>query len=207
MTALTSSTSTSVRSADRSTRVSNSLCRIPTTSFAQAATVSRCACTDYGRDPDKTGLLHYAQFIVSTKGKRDGLYFETKADEPESPFGSLFAKGRSEGYAEVKQGQGAPYHGYHYRVLKAQGPHANGGAYDYLAKGKMMGGFALVAYPATRGSSGVMTFLVNHDGVVYQKDLGPKTAAIAQAMTKFDPDDTWKPVSDQDQEIPTESAQ
>ena len=84
------------------------------------------------------------------------------------------------------------YHGYYYRILKAQGKNAAGGAYDYVVKGKMIGGFALVAYPAEYGSSGVMTFIVNHDGVVYQKDLGAETAKIANAMTKFDPDQTWK---------------
>jgi hypothetical protein len=159
----------------------------------------------YARDPDQDALLHYAQHIVSTKGKRDGLYWETGPDEPESPLGSLFASARAEGYGEPKRGsKPTPYHGYYYRILKAQGPHAEGGAYDYLAKGEMMGGFALVAYPAVWGSSGVMTFQVNHDGVVYEKDLGPKTAEIAKAMKTFDPDETWKPVSEADKALPSE---
>jgi hypothetical protein len=154
----------------------------------------------YERDPDKSGLLHYAQRIVSAKGQRDGLYFETKDGEPESPLGSLFASAKAAGYLKGQPGKPAPYHGYYYRVLKAQGPHASGGAYDYLARGKLMGGFALVVYLATWGSSGVMTFVVNHDGVVFEKDLGPKSAALAQAMTKFDPDETWKQVPDHDEQ-------
>jgi len=160
----------------------------------------------YERDPDESGLLHYAQHFISSKGKRDGLFFETKEDEPESPFGSLASSARAEGY-KGEHGKSTPYHGYYFRILTAQGPHANGGAYSYVAKGKMMGGFAAVAYPATWGASGVMTFLVSHDGIVYEKDLGPKTTAIAQAMTKFDPDDTWKVVSDHDQELPTEAGE
>ena len=87
-----------------------------------------------------------------------------------------------------------PYHGYYYKLLTGQGKDAPGGAYDYLVKGKMMGGFGVVAYPAQYGSSGIMTFIVNHDGVVYQKDLGAKTASVAQAMTKFNPDKTWTAV-------------
>ena len=160
----------------------------------------------YEHDPDKSKLLHYAQFFISTKGTRDGLYYPTREDEAESPLGEFAASARAEGY-KGEHGKSTPYHGYYFRILKAQGPHANGGAYDYVAKGKMLGGFAFVAYPATWGASGVMTFLVNHDGVVYQKDLGPKSAAIAKAMTKFDPDDTWKPVPDPDEEVPTEAAQ
>ena len=85
-----------------------------------------------------------------------------------------------------------PYHGYYYKMLTGQGPNAPGGAYDYVVRGKMIGGFAMVAYPAQYGSSGIMTFIVNHDGVVYEKDFGPNTAAMAQSMTKFNPDKTWK---------------
>jgi hypothetical protein len=154
----------------------------------------------YERNPDESGLLHYAERFASTPGKRDGLYFETKEGEPESPLGSLVASARAEGYRKGQAGKPVPYHGYYYRILKAQGSHANGGAYDYVAKGKMMGGFALVAYPATWGSSGVMTFVVSHDGVVFEKDLGPKTAVLARAMAKFDPDETWKQVPDHDEQ-------
>ena len=133
----------------------------------------------YLRNPQNDKLLHYAQRIISTQGKRDGLYYPTKSGEPPSPLGALFAGGRT-------------YHGYRYRILKQQGPDAPGGAYDYVAQGKMIGGFALVAYPASYGSSGVMTFLINHDGVVYEKDLGPDTAQSVQEITRFNPDKSWK---------------
>lgn len=148
----------------------------------------------YLSNPQREKLLHYAQRIVSTPGKRDGLYFPTKAGERPSPLGPGFDSARAKGYEKAKDAAGkpVPYHGYHYRILKAQGPDAPGGAYSYVAQGKMIGGFALVAYPASYGNSGVMTFLVNHDGVVYEKDLGPETAATAQKITRFNPDKTWK---------------
>jgi len=142
----------------------------------------------YGMNPQKDKLLQYAQKFVSSKGKRDGLYYPTKDGEPRSPLGPLFEKAKAEGYEKG----GSGYHGYHYRILKAQGPDAKGGAYDYLAQGRMIGGYALVAWPVTYGNSGVMTFIVNQDGVVYEKDLGPGTAAAAGKMTKFNPDKTWK---------------
>jgi hypothetical protein len=147
----------------------------------------------YQRDPDGDKLLQYAQKFISTKGKRDGLYWETKPDEQPSPLGPLVARARGEGYKGAG-GKPIPYHGYYYRLLMGQGKDAPGGAYDYLVRGKMMGGFGMVAYPAQYGSSGIMTFIVNHDGVVYQKDLGPKTASVAQSMTKFNPDKTWTAV-------------
>jgi hypothetical protein len=152
----------------------------------------------YLRNPQNAKLAQYAQQVASTPGKRDGLYWPTNEDEPPSPLGPLVARARGEGYKQAGSGRGAPYHGYYYRILKAQGPDATGGAYGYVAHGAMIGGFALVAYPAEYGSSGVMTFLVNHDGVVFEKDLGPDTAATARAMTKFNPDSTWKRVSDSD---------
>jgi Protein of unknown function (DUF2950) len=147
----------------------------------------------YRRDPDNDSLLQYAQKLISTKGKRDGLYWETKPGEQPSPLGLLVAQARAEGYKGAG-GKPVPYHGYYYKLLTGQGKDAPGGAYDYLVRGKMMGGFGVVAYPAQYGSSGIMTFIVNHDGVVYQKDLGAKTASIAQSMTKFNPDKTWTPV-------------
>jgi hypothetical protein len=147
----------------------------------------------YQRDPDGDKLLQYAQKFISTKGKRDGLFWETKPDEQPSPLGPLVARARGEGYKGAG-GKPIPYHGYYYKILTGQGKDAPGGAYDYLVRGKMMGGFGMVAYPAQYGSSGIMTFIVNHDGVVYQKDLGPKTASVAQAMTRFDPDKTWTAV-------------
>jgi Protein of unknown function (DUF2950) len=138
-----------------------------------------------------TGLLEYAQRLESTSGKRDGLYWEKKAGEPESPLGPLVARARAAGYPLPPRGAPVPYHGYFYRVLLAQGPDAPGGAYDYVVKGHMIGGFALVAYPAVYGASGIMTFVVNQDGVVHQKDLGPKTAQAAGAMKAYNPDSTW----------------
>jgi hypothetical protein len=148
------------------------------------------------RDGDK--LLEYAQKFASTKGKKDGLYWEAKEGEEQSPLGALAARAVQEGYAGRKPGDNPlPYHGYFYRILKAQGKNAPDGAYDYVVRGKMIGGFALVAFPAEYGASGVMTFIVNHDGVVYQKDLGKETGKIAKAMTKFDPDKTWKKVEEQ----------
>jgi Protein of unknown function (DUF2950) len=146
----------------------------------------------YDHNPDRSSLLHYAQKLASSPGKRDGLYWEAKPNEEESPLGPVFARARAEGYAAT--GKGAPYHGYVFHILTAQGPAAAGGAYDYLAHGKMIGGFGLVAYPAKWDTSGVMTFVVNQDGVVFQKDLGPNTAAVAKAIKTFNPDDTWKRV-------------
>jgi hypothetical protein len=146
----------------------------------------------YLLNPTKDKLLHYAQKVVSTQGKRDGLYYPTKEGEPPSPLGSLFARASAAGYQADAAGKPVPYYGYYYRVLKGQGRDAKGGAYDYVAKGKMIGGFAMVAYPASYGSSGVMTFIVNQEGVVYEKDLGPKTAEIAGKMSKYNPDRTWK---------------
>jgi hypothetical protein len=151
----------------------------------------------YVRNPENSKLLHYAQKIASSPGKRDGLYFPVKSGEPESPLGPLFVSAKTEGYgSKGADGKPGPYHGYKYKILSGQGPDAKGGAYDYIGGGKMIGGFALVAWPATYGNSGVMTFIVNHDGVVYEKDLGPGTEAAAQKITKFNPDKTWKVVEE-----------
>ena len=146
----------------------------------------------YAANPAHDKLLHYAQKFASTKGKRDGLYYPTASGEPPSPLGALAARARAAGYKHNEGGKPVPYYGYYYRILTGQGPDAPGGAYDYVVRGKMMGGFALVAYPATYRNSGIMTFIVNQDGVVYQKDLGPSTATLAKKMTKFNPDTTWK---------------
>jgi hypothetical protein len=148
----------------------------------------------YLRNPQGDALLQYAQQFASAEGKRDGLYWATEPGEEASPLGPLVANARGGGYRKGEGGKPVPYHGYYYRILKAQGPDAPGGAYDYVVDGQMLGGFALVAYPASWGNSGVMTFIVNHDGVVYQKYLGPNTAAVARAMTRFSPDSTWKPL-------------
>lgn len=146
----------------------------------------------YLRNPQGDKLLHYAQKFVSAPGKRDGLYFPTKAGEKPSPLGPLFTSAKAEGYTKGEAGQPYAYHGYHYRIIRAQGPSARGGAYDYVAQGRMIGGFALVAWPASYGNSGVMTFIVNHDGVVFEKDLGPDTAVAVKKVTRFNPDKSWK---------------
>lgn len=147
---------------------------------------------DYA-DKDRTGAGPgvYAQHIVSTPGHKDGLYWPA-SDGSNSPLGELMAAASAQGY---KAGSGPqPYHGYYYRILTRQGPHAAGGELSYVVDGKMIGGFALVAYPAAYDNSGVMTFLVNYAGTVYQKDLGPNTAEFAKRMTSFDPDQSWKKV-------------
>jgi Protein of unknown function (DUF2950) len=140
-----------------------------------------------------TGTAAYAQRFVSLPGQKDGLYWPTEPGEQPSPLGELVASATSEGY-EVG-GERTPFHGYYYKILTRQGAAAPGGAYDYIVNGKMIGGFALVAYPAVYRNSGVMTFLVNHEGTVFEKDLGPHTAKIAEHMTSFNPDDTWKKVT------------
>lgn len=144
-------------------------------------------------EKDRTGAGPgvYARRIVSSSGKKDGLYWPASNGDA-SPLGELVAQASAEGY---KTGAGrTPYHGYYYRILTRQGPNAPGGVLDYVVKGKMIGGFALLAYPAEYGNSGVMTFLVNHSGTVYQKDLGDYTMSLADRMTWFDPDQTWKKV-------------
>jgi hypothetical protein len=136
----------------------------------------------------------YAQRIVSRSGKKDGLYWPAQSSEDDSPLGELAANAAAEGY---RVGQdGAPYHGYYYKILTKQGLNAPGGALDYIVRGRMIGGFALVAYPAEYRNSGVMTFLVNHRGDVYEKDIGPNTARVAAGMTAFNPDSTWRRVTD-----------
>ncbi len=143
-------------------------------------------------------MLEYAQRFASSPGKKDGLYWEAREGEEPSPLGPLVAQVVREGYRKREDGKQAdtqtliPYHGYYYKILKAQGKNAPGGEYHYVVKGKMIGGFALVAYPAQYGVSGVMTFTVNHDGVVFEKDLGKETGKLAGTMTKFDPDKSWK---------------
>lgn len=142
------------------------------------------------KDRTGEGVGTYAQRIVSAPGKKDGLFW--RDDRDPSPLGELAAQASAEGYKVGEQG--TPYHGYYYRILKGQGSNAPGGAMNYVVKGKMIGGFGLIAYPAEYGNSGVMTFLVNHAGTVYQKDLGPRTESIAHRTYLFDPDQTWKKV-------------
>ena len=143
---------------------------------------------EYAAKDHGDGVGTYAQRIVSSPGKKDGLFWRDDADP--SPLGELAAQASAEGYKAGEEP--APYHGYYFRILKGQGPDAPGGALHYVVKGKMIGGFALIAYPAEYGNSGVMTFMVNHAGIVYQKDLGRQTEAIAKRVTLFDPDQTWK---------------
>jgi Protein of unknown function (DUF2950) len=148
-----------------------------------------------GHDGLPAGI--YAARLMSDPGKQDGLYWETKEDEPASPAGPFLAKAGGEGYGNSAGSQeNEPYHGYFYRILKAQGAAAKGGAKSYLSDGKLTGGVALVAYPAQYKASGVMTFIINQRGVVYQKDLGENTLDLAAAMTEYNPDSTWKKVTD-----------
>jgi len=148
------------------------------------------------RDRNANGLLEYAQKLTSTPGQHDGLFWESKQGEPPSPLGPLVASARSQGYVH-RDPMSAPYHGYYYKILTGQGKDASGGAYDYVVGGRMIGGFGLVAYPARWGNSGVMSFVCNHDGVVYEKNLGKDTQAVASKMTQFDPDPTWSKSEDQ----------
>jgi hypothetical protein len=143
---------------------------------------------DYAKyDRDRNGKADYAQRLLSTPGRHDGLYWPTRPGEPESPLGSEVAKAKP----------GESYHGYMYRILTAQGKDAPGGAKSYISGGAMTGGHALVAWPAQWGDTGVMSFIVSKDGVVYEKDLGPASARIARSMTAFNPDASWAKVPPQ----------
>ena len=140
------------------------------------------------------GVLAYAQYLRSTPGTHDGLFWPAKDGEELSPLGPLVAQARGEGYhrsAKMMNEQSAPYHGYDFKILTRQGKHAAGGKYNYIINGRMIAGFAFVAWPAQWGNTGVMTFIVNQQGKVYQKNLGPRTAKIAGGMTAYDPDGTW----------------
>jgi hypothetical protein len=148
------------------------------------------------RDRNGNGLLEYAQKLTSSPSQHDGLFWEMKEGEPPSPLGPLVASARSEGYVRHDP-MATPYHGYYYKILTGQGKDAPGGAYDYIVGGKMIGGFGLAAYPARWGKSGVMTFVCNHEGVVYEKNLGSNTQTIASKMTLFNPDPTWAKSEDQ----------
>ena len=136
--------------------------------------------------------LQFAQKLKSSEGRMDGLYWPVEENNAESPLGPLIAKAADEGYTEgLDDDHPEPFHGYFFKILTAQGEHADGGAFDYLAEGKMVLGFALVAYPARYAVSGIMTFIVNQQGVIFEQDLGEDTTAIAAAMTAYDPDDSW----------------
>jgi hypothetical protein len=146
-------------------------------------------------DHDGSGVLKYARRIKSTEGAKDGLYWRASPTEEQSPFGPLVAEAREEGYGGKSVGGPVqPFHGYLFKVLTAQGASAPGGAFDYVINGNLIAGFALVAYPAHWGESGVMTFIVNQWGKVYQCNLGEESAQIASSMTLFDPETGWEPV-------------
>lgn len=161
------------------------------------------------KDQDGNDILEYAQKFISSPGKKDGLYWDPALDGTISPLGPLIAQAQAEGYGSgLKSAKSGgtnatfnwaapdadgpqPFHGYYFKILTRQGKHAPAGKYDYLINGHLLAGFALVAWPANYGESGVMTFMVNQQGRVYQKDLGPETASLVKAMQEYDPDDTW----------------
>jgi hypothetical protein len=146
----------------------------------------------FDRSKQAAGTGEYAQRLISTPDGHNGLYWPAAAGEPESPLGPLVAQAVEEGYpGDIVSGRQIPYQGYYFRVLKAQGENAPGGAKTYTAGDRMTEGFALIAWPASFGVSGIMTFVVDQDGVVFQKNLGRGTAAVAAAMSRFDPDLTW----------------
>lgn len=150
---------------------------------------------DYARTSAAGGSGSYAQKLMSSEGTRDGLYWPAKDGEPQSPLGPFAAEAAREGYEPAKTAGGGPrpFHGYFFKILTAQGEHAPGGARSYLVDGKLTGGFALVAWPAEYRNSGIMTFVVNQNGIVFEKDLGAKTAELAPSIEKYDPDTSWKP--------------
>ena len=136
-------------------------------------------------------VKQYAQKFISDQGKHNGLYWNASNRETESPIGPLLAYASSEGYAKKLSSLPSPFQGYYFRVLMGQGKHASGGAKNYIVNGKMTRGFAFLAYPAQYANSGMMSFIINQDGILYQKDLGPKTADLANALDEYDPDKTW----------------
>jgi hypothetical protein len=147
----------------------------------------------HAADHTGDGVLQYAQKLQSTPGKKDGLYWPTNANEPRSPIGEYFAQSKSIDGLDRRG-----YHGYQYRILTAQGPAAKGGAKSYVQNRHMTEGFALIAWPVEYGESGVMTFIVNQDGIVYQKNLGPDTNSVVKNIYRFNPDKTWTQVSEED---------
>jgi hypothetical protein len=173
--------------------------RIGANELHAIATIRACVEAQHeyaSRDPTGEGVRQYAQRLGSGEGKRDGLYWVPDEGEPESPLGPLVARAVEEGYTGSKDAGASPYHGYFFRILNAQGENAPGGALSYLADGRMTRGFAFLAYPAEYGKSGIMTFIANQRGVVYEKDLGGETGELAEAITRYDPDKTWSPVAD-----------
>jgi len=152
------------------------------------------------KDRDGDGILEYAQKIKSDPGRHDGLYWPVKAGEEPSPFGPLVAKAAAEGYRKTSD-HPQPYHGYYFKIITRQGKNAPGGAYDYIVNGNMVLGFGMIAWPARYGVSGIMTFAVNQEGVVYECDLGEKTSEIIHKLVKYNPDEhVWRKVSPRDME-------
>jgi hypothetical protein len=147
----------------------------------------------FNQTHDGSKVHQYAQKFVSDEGKQNGLYWKAAEDQPESPLGPLAANASADGYGGNQQTP-QPFHGYFYRILTKQGDHAQGGAKNYIVNGNMTLGFAILAYPAEYRNSGVMTLIINRDGLVFQRDLGEKTSELAKSMTVFNPDDTWRPV-------------
>lgn len=145
------------------------------------------------KDWNGNGVMEFAQRLVSTEGKKDGLYWPVKEGDKPSPFGPLIAQAGKEGYSKQDM-ELSPYHGYYFKILHGQGKNASGGEYAYIVKDKMVLGFGLVAYPAEYGNSGIMTFIVNQQDTIYEKDLGQDTVKIVTTMDKYDPDPTWKKV-------------
>ena len=145
------------------------------------------------KDCSGGGKVEFAQRLISTKDRHDGLYWEAKDGEDESPLGPLVAQAAEEGYSNADL---SPYHGYYFRILTGQGSNAEGGVYDYVVNGKMILGFALQAFPAEYKNSGVMTFIVNQEGIIYEKNLGKDSKQKSEAMKLFDPDQTWNMVED-----------
>jgi hypothetical protein len=146
-------------------------------------------------DRDGNGVLQFAQHFLSSPGKKDGLYWPPDLDGEISPLGPLVANAESKGYrlkGRDSEGNYEPYNGYYFKILTRQGKNAPGGAYNYVINGNMIGGFALVAWPAEYGKSGIMTFIVNQQGFIYQKDLGEKTTKLASSMKRYDPDSSWQ---------------
>ncbi len=149
----------------------------------------------FSQPHDGGSTRQFALKFISDPGKQNGLYWDSPDGQPKSPLGPLVAFATAEGYS-AKANSHTPFHGYYFHMLTGQGSHAPGGAKDYVVDGKMVGGFAFVAYPAEYGNSGVMTFIINQDGVLLQKDLGKTTSETAAAMTEFDPDASWSVVEE-----------
>ncbi len=149
-----------------------------------------------GTDRYSDGVPEFADRFISTEGKRDGLYWPAVEGEPQSPVGEFLVAAAADGYRKAEDGGLVPYHGYFYRMLDGQGPHAAGGAMSYVSDGHMNQGFGLIAYPAEYGNSGIMSFMVNQQGIVFEKDLGEQTTEVAASITVFDPDRSWEPVVD-----------